>query len=103
VSAKDIFYGLAASHWPAFNPNNGGARATCGSTGSFTSGHIVASNVTGSVCDLVDGGTGTGSGTLTNFAANTITTASQNFATAGVSSPGISPVLTFTLTNVAAG
>ena len=68
----------------------------------FTSGHIAAFNQTGTECDLVDGGTGTGSGTLTNFAANPITTGTQNFATAAVSSPGVSPVLTFTLANAPA-
>lgn len=91
-----------SSHWPDFNANNTGTRSMCGSTGSFTSGHIVAANATGTKCDLVDGGTGTGSGTVTNFSANDITTASQTFATAGVTSPGVTPDLTFTLANAPA-
>lgn len=102
VSAKAIFYGLSSIHWPAFNPNNGGERSVCGSTGTLTSGHIVAVNTTGTLCDLVDGGTGTGSGTVTNVAVNTITTGTQNFATAAVSSPGVSPVITQTLVNAPA-
>lgn len=38
-------------------------------------------------------------GTVTNFSANNITTASQNFATQGVTSPGTTPVLSYTLAN----
>lgn len=99
VSVKDIFYGLSSIHWPAFNANNVGERSVCGSTGTLTSGHLLAINTTGTLCDLVDGGTGTGSGTVTNFAANNITTGTQNFATQGVTSPGVTPTLTFTLAN----
>lgn len=99
ISATDVFYGLSGIHWPGFNANSGGGRSVCGSTGTLTSGHLLAVNTTGTLCDLVDGGTGTGSGTVTNFSANTITTGTQNFATAGVTSPGVTPALTYTLAN----
>lgn len=102
ISATDVIYGKSSTHWPAFNPNVSGERNLCGSTGSFTSGHIVAANATGTTCDLVDGGTGTGSGTVTNFSANNITTGTQNFATQGVTSPGVTPALTFTIANAPA-
>lgn len=102
TSATDIFYGLTSNHWPAFIANNGTARTVCGATGSFTSGHIVALNTTGTICDLVDGGTGTGSGSVTTFSANSITTGTQNLATAAVANPGTTPALTFTLANAPA-
>lgn len=99
VSVKDIFYGLSSIHWPAFNPNNGGERSVCGSTGTLTSGHIIAVNTTGTICDLTDGGTVTGTGSVINVAVNTVTTGTQNFMTAAVASPGVSPVITQTLVN----
>lgn len=102
ASNATTFGALSSNHWPQFDPNATGARNLCGSTGSFTSGHIVAANASGTTCDLVDGGTGTGSGTVTSFSANAITTGTQNFATAAVTSPGVTPALTFTLANAPA-
>ena len=103
TTGATLSYALSSNHWPAFNPNNVGGFSECGSTGTVTSGHIAAFADTGTTCHIVDGGTGTGSGTVTSFSANTITTASQNFATASVATPGTTPALTYTLSNVALG
>lgn len=102
ASSTDILYALSSIHWPAFNANNGTPRSVCGSTGTFTSGHIVAANSSGTLCDLVDGGTGTGSGSVTSVTVENITTGTQNFATANTTNPGTTPDTTLTLANAPA-
>ena len=98
ISATDVLYGLSASHWPAFNPNSAGERSLCGSTGTFTSGHIVAANSSGTICDLVDGGTGTGSGSVTTITSGDF----SPLFTVGIADPGTTPAITFTASNAAA-
>lgn len=99
VSSTSLLYAKSVNHWLAFNPNNAGERSVCGSTGTLTSGHIVAFNSSGTACDLVDGGTGTGSGSVTTFS---VAADPTPIFTTSVANAGTTPALSFALSTALA-
>lgn len=102
ISSADVCWGDSTLHGPKCKNNNGAAVPILFATGALTPGNCL---------QIVDGHTAQdngspcgagGTGTVTSFSANAITTGSQNFATAAVATASTTPALTFTLANAPA-